>query len=312
MLYYLRHLAKLADRRLVARASEIAAFLKGALIGPDVDITRMASLANASAGALLFASRADDELIERLNRTAGVLALVPPALEQRLACARIVCDKPRLAFAKVGNHFFAPEHVGRGVAPTATIGRGVVLGKDVSIGDYCVVGDGVSIGEGTTLMNHVVVGHGSVVGRHCLIKSHTVIGEDGFGYEPDSDGSQVKVPHTGRTLIGDYVHLGCFNSVPRATLDATVIEDHVKTDDHVHVGHNSRIGRGTLLTACAEISGSVTIGRNVWIGPNSSILDHVRIGDNAFVGIGSVVTKNVPDGESVAGNPARRLIKAEK
>lgn len=49
----------------------------------------------------------------------------------------------------------------------------------------------------------------------------------------------------------------------------------------------------------------VTIGRNVWIGGGAKILPGVTIGDNAVVGAGSVVTKDVPAGVIVGGNPAR-------
>jgi UDP-3-O-[3-hydroxymyristoyl] glucosamine N-acyltransferase len=79
----------------------------------------------------------------------------------------------------------------------------------------------------------------------------------------------------------------------------------VKIDDHVFIAHNVEVGENTLIIACAEISGSVTIGRGVWIGPNASIRDKVTIGDKALVGLGAVVTKNVVDNAVVAGNPAK-------
>lgn len=57
--------------------------------------------------------------------------------------------------------------------------------------------------------------------------------------------------------------------------------------------------------ACAEISGSVTIGRGVRIGPNASIREYVTIGDRALVGLGAVVTKDIGYNAVVAGNPAK-------
>ena len=56
-----------------------------------------------------------------------------------------------------------------------------------------------------------------------------------------------------------------------------------------------------------EFGRSVTIGRNVWIGGAALILPGITVGDNAIVGAGSVVTRDVPDSVTVAGNPARRL-----
>ena len=49
----------------------------------------------------------------------------------------------------------------------------------------------------------------------------------------------------------------------------------------------------------------VTIGRNVWIGGGAIILPGVSIGDDAIVGAGSVVTRDVPAGATVVGNPAK-------
>ncbi|MFV2054203.1 DapH/DapD/GlmU-related protein, partial [Aliiroseovarius sp. YM-037] len=54
-----------------------------------------------------------------------------------------------------------------------------------------------------------------------------------------------------------------------------------------------------------EIAHPVTIGANVWIGGGAIVLPGVSVGDGAIIGAGSVVTRNVPAGATVAGNPAR-------
>lgn len=56
-----------------------------------------------------------------------------------------------------------------------------------------------------------------------------------------------------------------------------------------------------------EFGRPVRIGRHVWIGGGTIILPGVTVGDDAVVGAGSVVTRDVPDGATVAGNPARPL-----
>lgn len=58
-----------------------------------------------------------------------------------------------------------------------------------------------------------------------------------------------------------------------------------------------------------EFGRPITIGKNVWIGGGAIILPGVTIGDDAIIGAGSVVTKNVLPGTTVAGNPARPIVK---
>ncbi|MGN8000960.1 sugar O-acetyltransferase [Sphingomonas sp. 22176] len=87
----------------------------------------------------------------------------------------------------------------------------------------------------------------------------------------------------------------------------------------VRIGAGALIGPGVqILTAdhprdpatrgqMLECGRPVTIGRNVWIGGGALVLPGVAIGDDAIVGAGSVVTRDVPAGITVAGNPARSL-----
>jgi maltose O-acetyltransferase len=86
----------------------------------------------------------------------------------------------------------------------------------------------------------------------------------------------------------------------------------------VVIGDGTQIGPGVqILTADhprdpveratgLEWGKPIRIGRNVWIGAGALIMPGVTIGDDAIVGAGSVVTRNVPLGATVVGNPARR------
>jgi UDP-3-O-[3-hydroxymyristoyl] glucosamine N-acyltransferase len=115
--------------------------------------------------------------------------------------------------------------------------------------------------------------------------------------------------------IGDFVEIGAKCTVARGTITDTIVGDHVKTDDHVHIAHNCVIGARSILTACAELSGRVTVGERCWLGPNCSIMDGVRIGDGATVGLGAVVVEDVPAGRKVMGLGAldlRALIRLKR
>ena len=88
----------------------------------------------------------------------------------------------------------------------------------------------------------------------------------------------------------------------------------------VEIGDQTQIGPGVqILTADhprdpaeraagIEFGKPIVIGRNVWIGGGAIILPGVSIGDDAIIGAGSVVTRDVPEGVTAAGNPARMKV----
>jgi UDP-3-O-[3-hydroxymyristoyl] glucosamine N-acyltransferase len=181
------------------------------------------------------------------------------------------------------------------------------LHPSVRVGPNSVIENGVSIGEGTKIGSCVVIKSGTRIGRFCDIKSGAVIGEAGFGFERDENNRPVRMIHLGGVRIGDHVDIGNLTTVARGALGETIVEDYVKIDDHCHIAHNCHIGEGTIITACVEISGSVTVGKNAWLAPNCCVVQKIRLGDNCFIGIGAVVSRSVDPGDKVFGNPARRL-----
>lgn len=132
-----------------------------------------------------------------------------------------------------------------------------------------------------------------------------VIGEDGFGYARAEDGSLTKIPHRGNVVIEKDVTIGSHVCIDRAVVGSTVIGEGSKIDNLCHIAHGVKIGKHCLVVAGAVIGGSAEIGDNCFIGINASIKNKVKIGNGVTVGMGAVVTKDVPDGVTVVGNPAR-------
>lgn len=81
----------------------------------------------------------------------------------------------------------------------------------------------------------------------------------------------------------------------------------VKLNVNANVMHDSKVGHFATIAPNAVLLGGVNIGQRAYIGANATILPGIRIGDGVIVGAGSVVTKNVPDGLVICGNPARIL-----
>ncbi len=286
------------------RASDIARYLNLPLQGQDIPVRRPASVSGAHPGSIVFVKRFSEVTVAQLNQIRDVLVIATTDYQQLLCTPFIAATRPRYEFARVLRHFFPPpQH--SGIAATAVVAPEVAMPPDVAVGHYCSIGRGAVIGRGTVLNDHVIVAPGTRIGEFCRIGSHSVLGHTGFGLEFEPDGTPFRIPHLGAVILGSHVELGCHNTVARGTLDDTVVEDYVKTDDHVHIAHNVRVGPRTIITAAVEISGSVTIESEVWLGPNSSINNGVRIAKRALVSIGAVVTRDVAAGVVVAGNPAR-------
>ncbi len=277
------------------------------LVGENIKLTCVAQLKEIRANSLRFVNVFKDQYVQVLNQMEHSLVIALPDYLGKLNVPHIISDDPKLHFCIIANNFFPPEINSNKIERTAKLGENVSIGKNIYIGHNTVIEDNVVIGNGSVVLHNVVISKNCKVGEGCLIKSNTVIGQRGFGFQRDFNNVPISFPHYGSVLIGNNVEIGASNTIASGSLGDTVIGDNVKSDDQVHIAHNVLVGEGTLITACAEISGSVKIGRNCWIGPNSAIKDGLSIGDNVFVGIAAVVTKSINDNAKVAGNPARLL-----
>lgn len=154
--------------------------------------------------------------------------------------------------------------------------KAITIGKKLLLDDYAVLdtrgadgaielGDFVSVGRFTSIVSK----HGRVTFEN---------GVNVGSYCRIATQSRVRVGES--TLVAAYCYIGPGN--------------HQHTDD----------GR-PLIEQPMDIRGGVDIGKNVWIGARTTILDGVTIGDEAIVGAHSLVREDVPPGAVVVGSPAR-------
>lgn len=149
----------------------------------------------------------------------------------------------------------------------------------------------------------------TIIGYECEIHSTAILGKDGFGYVRDEEGNLIDMPHSGGVMTGNYVVIGAHACIDRAVEGFTIIGSGTKIDNLVHVGHGAVIGDHCLIVAGAVIGGSAEIGDYSYIGMGALIKNKIKVGKNCTIGMGAVVTKDVPDGETWVGNPARKLEK---
>jgi UDP-3-O-[3-hydroxymyristoyl] glucosamine N-acyltransferase LpxD len=294
------------------KASDIANFLNVCLLGDDLNLIGISSLDDDVENTLSFSK---NKSFDTTSKKLVITTQTYNQLEHKNEISSIIkVANPRLAFAKIVNEFFIKKQ-SIGIHASSIIGNKCIFGDKVTIGANCYIGENVQIGNNSIIGHNVVIADNTEIGNNCYVKSGTVIGEDGFGFDFETDGTPVKIPHIGKVVIGNNVEVGAKNTIARATLGTTIIANNVKIDDQVHIAHNCHIGENTIITACVEISGSVVIGKNCWIGPNSSIIQKVKIGNHCIIGIGTVITIDVEDNKKIMGLEGldlRNLVKVKK
>jgi UDP-3-O-[3-hydroxymyristoyl] glucosamine N-acyltransferase len=298
------------------RLDEIVNRFGGNLVGDGTrEVSGLATLEGASQGHLSFL--ANPKYRGQLAATkAGAVILAPDALSD-CPTAAILTPQPYLYFARVSQWLNASARPTHGIHPSAIvetdipanvaiaanvwIGSGVRLGEDVVIEANCSIGAGAEIGKGSWLRPNVSVYPGCRIGARAIIHSGAVIGSDGFGFARDPDGAWVKIEQAGRVLIGDDVEIGAGTTIDRGALGNTIIEDGVKLDNQIQVGHNVRIGAHTAMAGCVGIAGSATIGCRCTVGGGAIILGHLTLADDVHVSAGTLVAKSISKPGSYTG-----------
>lgn len=292
--------------------TEILSFLSDKVVGiegpvQDVFIDNLADVERVNETTLDWINPYKQNKQDIAEKSKAYVLLVDETIPPIVGKTLIRVKNPKVALAEVGNHFFVKAPM-PGIHSTALIDSEAQIGKNVTIGPYCVIGKAV-IGDGCILDSNVRVYDDVQIGKCCVLKAGAVLGGAGFGYERDAEGNMFRFPQIGQLIIGDYVEIGSNTCIDRGALAETVIGDYTKINNLCHIAHNNKIGKNVTITGCVNISGSNVIDDNVWIAPNSSIRGWVHIEEGATVGMGAVVVKNIPAHETWVGNPARKLEK---
>ena len=283
------------------------------LIGnPELSIDSLSPLESASSGSLAFLSH--PKYTQKLSQSKAGCVVVGLAAESvaMLRGTCIVVNDPYFFFARLtqvwkqlhaaaratGIHpsaFIDPSaNLGEGVfvGAFACIGVGAVVATGTRIGEHCVIGQNAVVGAGSRLSTRVTLGDGCAVGERCIVHSGVVIGADGFGFAPH-EGRWEKIEQLGNVRIGNDVEIGANTCIDRGSLQDTVIEDGVKLDNLIQIGHNVRIGAHSALAGCVGVAGSANIGAHCTIGGGAVVLGHLTLADHVHISAATVVTRSI-------------------
>ncbi len=309
---------------------EIAEYLAGELVGdPSVLITGVAGIEEAQAGDLTFlANPKYAAFLEKTSASAVIMGGQLDLPKSRIPVIRH--PNPYLAFAKVLELFAgAKRKYPEGIHSTAVLGEEVRVGAGAHVGPQVVIENGAELGRNSVVLAGSFIGEGSTVGedsliypnvtvrenvrigKNVIVHSGTVIGSDGFGFVRDEDGHH-KIPQVGGVEIEDDVEIGANVAIDRATLGVTRIGKGTKIDNLVQIAHNVHIGRNCIIAGQVGISGSTRVGDESVLAGQAGLVGHINIGKRVVIGAQSGVTKDIPDGTTIFGYPAREIHKAKR
>lgn len=296
--------------------AEIAAFVGGTVEGDatrvlhavrgleDAGPDDVSFLANRRYARLLAETRAGCVLVGKADKAHGRTV--------------VRCDDPYLAFARVLRLFHPAERPAPGIHPRAVVegtadgatvmafayvGPGAVVGEGTVVYPGAYVGAGATVGRDCTLMANCVVADGCVVGDRVWLNPGAVVGGEGFGFVPTRDGL-VKIPQTGRAVVGDDVEIGANSCVDRAAMGDTEVGRGAKLDNLVQVGHAAVVGPDSLMVAYSGVAGSTRMGRGVVLAARATVLGHLDVADGTQVAALGMLTEDTTPGERRSGIPA--------
>ena len=313
-------------------AQQIAILLGGTLYGnSNAKVSDVAPIEHAQPQHLAFIT--EDKYLPYLQQTkAGVVLITRSVVEGKMTFpdgegkaggAVILVENARGAMGQLlgivskamnppRQGIEQPSFVSEGVTVPqdayvgafAYIGKNVRLGKGVQIYPNVYIGDDVTIGDYTILYAGAKVYAHSQIGAYCILHAGVVVGSDGFGFEPDAQGVNQKIPQIGNVIIEDDVEVGANTTIDRAMMGSTIVRKNAKIDNLVQIAHNVEVGESTFLCAQVGIAGSTKVGAHCILAGQVGVAGHIEIADNCVFGAQTGVPNSIRKPGTYMGYPA--------
>jgi len=314
------------------KASEIAAFLNGEVIGDkDVKVSNVSKIEEGKIGTLAFLANPKYENFLYTTDASIVLVNKGYELHKEVKATLILVDNAYQAFASLLDLYMQAQsslktgieqpcyidssaQIGEGlyIGAFAYIGKNVKIGNNSKIFPQVYVGDNVEIGENSILYAGCKIYSDCKIGSGCIIHSGAVIGSDGFGFAPQNDHTYKKIAQIGNVVVEDNVEIGANTTIDCSTMGSTLVKKGVKLDNLIQIAHNCEIGENTVIAAQAGLAGSTKIGKNCKVGGQAGLAGHISIGDNVQIAAQSGIMHNIKENEALLGTPAVDFRKAMK
>jgi UDP-3-O-[3-hydroxymyristoyl] glucosamine N-acyltransferase len=221
----------------------------------------------------------------------------------------IISDDPFRDYNRLVKHFMAKEEPhGTSLHPH---GPNVEVGEGTDIYPGVVLGRDIKIGKNCTIFPNVVIYDNAIIGDNVIIHAGTIIGGHAYYYKNRKSHFE-KLISCGRVIIHNDVEIGALCSIDKGVSGDTIIGEHTKLDNQVHLGHGVVIGKRCLIGAQVGVGGKTIIEDDVILWGQTGVTKDITIGAGAVVSAQSGVSKSLEGGKAYFGTPAQELRKYQK
>tara|TARA_B100000482_G_scaffold13071_1_gene9221 strand:- start:67 stop:1086 length:1020 start_codon:yes stop_codon:yes gene_type:complete len=298
---------------------EIAKIVNGEITGnSDIKIHQINKIEKSELGDISFISNSKYEKFLYSTNASCVIINKDLEIKSKIKPTLIIVEDSYLALSKLTDVFSKSENKKNKISSNCIVDESSKIDKNVNIGHYSIIGENCNIEKNVKIFNNCVIGNNvtikkntiiysqacikdnCIIGENNYIHSGSVIGSDGFGFAP-KENALNKIKHLGNVITKNNVEIGSNTTIDRASIGSTIINEGVKLDNLIQIGHNVEIGKNTAIAGLTAIAGSTKIGENCLIGGQCAITGHITIGNNVRIAGNSGIGGNIKDNQTVQG-----------
>lgn len=282
------------------------------------NITAVSYAGRPISNTAMYITKKVEHLLKNLETVEGCLVfaedniVVPDTLAKKHTF--MMTKNPQRDYARFVNELAKKRQEANRQRKYALTEGGYYVGENVKLGFNVQIEAGAFIDHDVIIGNNALIKTGAkirdaIIGDDFVACENCTVGTSGFTMADDEEGNKIRIPTLGKVVIGNNVEIGALTNISCGSAGNTVLEDNVKLDSLVHIGHDVFLRKNVEIPAGAIVGGFCVLEEGAYVGVNATLRNRIHIGKKAFIGMGAVVTKSVEDGITVVGNPAKPFIK---
>ena len=279
------------------KLSELASFTNSQVIGDgNLLVTGINEIHMVESGDITFVDH--PKYYDKALGSAATFVIINKDVPCPDGKALLFCSDPFSAYVAIVKRFRPFQPASAMIAPSAIIGEGTVIQPGVFVGNHVTIGKNCLIHPGVVIYDHCRIGD------HVIIHANTVIGSDAFYFKRRPEGYD-KMESCGRVIVADKVEIGASCTIDKGVSGDTVIGEGTKLDNHIHIGHDTVIGKNCLFAAQVGIAGVTKIEDEVILWGQVGVNKDLVIGKGAVVYAQSGVASTIEGGKVYFGSPVQ-------